>query len=409
MMIYSIYQGADFMNFVFISPNFPVDYYHFCTSLSEHGVNVLGIGDAPYDSLVGELKAALSEYYRVDSLEDYEAVERACLYFEDKYGHLDWLESNNEYWLMQDARLRTRFGIVTGILEENIDFIKYKSVMKKLYEIAGVKVARYHMVDDYEGCKAFIQEVGYPVVVKPDNGVGASKTYRLDNDDDLTSFIDSKSDVPMIMEEFVYGDLVSYDGIANSKREVIYETSHVFPRQVMDIVNNNLDCFYWSIKTIPDDLRLAGQRVVRNFPSNSRCFHLEFFILKEDREGLGKKGDIIGLEVNMRTPGGVTPDMMNYAADINIFDIYADMVTKDSTNIDSSHKKYYCVYAARRKEHHYDVPLDDVRRIYQDQVVMSFTNPPAIAGAMGDDALVARFLEKEDIWPFIKAVVEDNK
>ncbi len=397
------------MNFVFISPNFPVDYYHFCTSLKSCGVRVLGVGDAPYDELRSELKEALQEYYRVDSLEDYEAVKGAVKFFEDKYGHINWLESNNEYWLMQDAKLRDEFGITTGITTDKIDFIKYKSVMKSLYEKAGVKVARYHIVEDYDDCKAFIDKVGYPVVVKPDSGVGASFTRRLDNDEELKAFIANKPDVKMIMEEFVNGDLVSYDGIANSKREVIYETAHVYPRQIMDIVNDELDCFYWSIKDIPSDLRDAGKRVVSTFPTSSRCFHLEFFILKEDKEGLGKKGDIIGLEVNMRTPGGVTPDMMNFASDINIFDIYADMVTKDNTDIDSSHKKYHCVYAARRDSHSYRVPLDEVRRIYAQDIVMAFTNPKTIADAMADQATVARFLEKEDIWPFVNAVVEGHK
>ncbi len=397
------------MNFIFISPNFPVDYYHFCVSLHNKGVNVLGIGDASYDELRYELKEALTEYYRVSSLENYDEVKEAVAFFERKYGHIDWLESNNEYWLMQDAKLRDEFKITTGISLDNIDFIKYKSVMKRLYELAGVKVARYHLIDSLDGCRQFIDEVGYPVVVKPDNGVGASFTYKLNSDKELEEFYAEKPDIQMIMEEFVDGDLVSYDGIANSKREIIYETSHVFPRQVMDIVNDKLDCFYWSIKDIPDDLRLAGQRVVRNFPSNSRCFHLEFFVLRKTKKGLGEKGDIIGLEVNMRTPGGVTPDMMNFASDINIFDIYADMVVNDQTDVDSTHKKYYCVYAARRDEHDYTIPLDDIRRLYHDQIVMDYRNAKAIADAMGDDALVARFIEKEDIWPFINAVVEAHK
>ena len=33
------------MNFVFVSPNFPLNYYHFVTSLNKNGVTVLGIGD----------------------------------------------------------------------------------------------------------------------------------------------------------------------------------------------------------------------------------------------------------------------------------------------------------------------------------------------------------------------------
>ncbi len=64
--------------------------------------------------------------------------------------------------------------------------IKYKSKMKEYYQKAGIATARYHMVDDYEGCRKFIDEVGYPVV-KPDNGVGASDTHKLSSDEDLKS------------------------------------------------------------------------------------------------------------------------------------------------------------------------------------------------------------------------------
>ena len=40
--------------------------------------------------------------------------------------------------------------------------------------------------------KAFIARVGYPVVVKPDNGVGASETYKLKSDEDLDYFFATK-------------------------------------------------------------------------------------------------------------------------------------------------------------------------------------------------------------------------
>lgn len=394
------------MNFVFISPHFPENFYHFCESLKRNGVNVLGIGDTDYNNLRPELKSSLNEYYRVNSLENYNDVFHAVAYFTYKYGKIDWLESMNEYWLLQDARLRTDFNITSGIRNDQIDFIKYKSEMKALYELAGVKTARYHVVDNYKNTKAFIAEVGYPVIVKPNNGVGASHTYKIKSDEELDYFFATRDNTEIIMEEFINGELVSYDGIANSKREVIYETSHVFPRQVMNIVNEQMDCFYWSRREIPEDLKDAGRRVIKAFPSNSRCFHCEFFVLNEDKEGLGKKGDILGLEVNMRTPGGITPDMMNYAADINIFDIYANMVCYDEARIDTTHKKYYCVYASRRKEHHYNTSLEDVKNRYAANIVTTFTNAPAIATAMGDYVLVARFENEEDIIPFVNSVIE---
>ena len=81
-------------NFVFLSPNFPEDYWKFCQELRNNGLRVLGIGDCPYDELLPQLKEALHEYYKVSNLENYEEVYRAIGYFIHKYGRIDWLESN---------------------------------------------------------------------------------------------------------------------------------------------------------------------------------------------------------------------------------------------------------------------------------------------------------------------------
>jgi len=102
------------LNFVFVSPQFPKTYWNFCDRLKHNGVNVLGIGDSGYDEIPDELKECLTEYYRVDSMADYDAMVRAMGYFTFKYGKIDWLESNNEFWLEQDASLRTDFNITTG-------------------------------------------------------------------------------------------------------------------------------------------------------------------------------------------------------------------------------------------------------------------------------------------------------
>ena len=74
------------MNFVFISPNFPRNYYNYCKGLKENGVNVLGVGDEPYDELAPELKSALTEYFKFNSLENYDEVYRAVAFFAWKYG-----------------------------------------------------------------------------------------------------------------------------------------------------------------------------------------------------------------------------------------------------------------------------------------------------------------------------------
>ena len=175
-------------NFIFISPNFPTNYWKFCAELKKNGMNVLGIGDCPYDQLMPELRGALNEYYKVSSLENYDEVYRAVAFFTFKYGRIDWLESNNEYWLERDAALRTDFHITSGFQTSDMPRIKYKSKMKESYIAAGVPVARYHIVSTLAEARAFIKEVGYPVIVKPDNGCGAEATYKLRNFTELKEF-----------------------------------------------------------------------------------------------------------------------------------------------------------------------------------------------------------------------------
>ena len=111
-------------NFIFISPNFPTNYWMFCHELKKNGLNVLGIGEQPYDELTQELKDSLNEYYKVSSLENYDEVYRAVAFFIFKHGPIDWLESNNEYWLERDARLRTAFNITSGFQTSDIPRIK---------------------------------------------------------------------------------------------------------------------------------------------------------------------------------------------------------------------------------------------------------------------------------------------
>ena len=121
---------------------FPKSYWHFCDRMKNHGVNVLAIGDMPNELISNELKNSVTEYCYVNNMENYENVYRCVAYLISKYGRIDWIESNNEYWLELDARLRTDFNINTGMKEDVIKIFKTKSGMKDYYKKAGVKTAR---------------------------------------------------------------------------------------------------------------------------------------------------------------------------------------------------------------------------------------------------------------------------
>ena len=396
-------------NFIFISPNFPTNYRLFCRELKKNGMNVLGIGDQPYDELTEDLKASLNEYYKVDSLENDDQVYRAVAFLAYKHGRIDWLESNNEYWLERDARLRTDFNITTGFQASDIPHIKYKSKMKEYYKKAGIPVARYHLVDDPEGCLEFARKVGYPIVAKPDNGVGASHTFKIENDEEMARFFELKwPDTPYIMEEFVNGEVNSYDAIIDSKGEPMFETGNVTPMSIMDIVNNRDNSIYYILKNLPNDTRLAGRATVKSFGVKSRFVHFEFFRLTKDQEGLGKKGDIVALEVNMRPCGGFTPDMIDFAHSTDVYKIWADMVAFDRSTMPIG-QHAYCAFAGRRDGKDFVMSHKDILEKYGPNIKMMDRLPDVLADAMGNQMYVAVFSSQEELDAFYQDILRCNE
>ena len=393
-------------NFIFISPNFPDSYWKFCEELKNNGLRVLGIGDGVYDELKPELRSALHEYYKVSSLENYDEVFKAVAFFTYKYGKIDWLESNNEYWLERDARLRTEFHITTGFMEGDMDKVKHKSAMKAYYAKAGIPTARYRLVDSYENAAAFTRDVGYPVVVKPDNGVGASSTYRLKSDEELQYFMATKlPGVQYIMEEMVKGVVCTYDAIIGAKGQVLFESGNVTPSLLMDVVNNHEDSCYYLHREVPADIRDVGLRTVAAFGVKSRFVHLEFFRLTEDQPGLGKKDALIGLEVNMRPAGGYTPDMYNYAYETDVYKIWADMIAFDESKKPMG-KRHYCTFMGRRDGVAYKMDHDAVMAKYCHCMKMQRRLPAALASAMGDVIYIVNLETEEERDTFLRELAE---
>ncbi len=391
-------------NFIFISPNFPENYWHFCRHLRDNGFNVLGIGDCEYFNLLPELKASLTEYYKVSDLSNYDEVFRAVAFFSFRYGKIDWLESNNEYWLERDAHLRTEFNIATGFKDGDMKKVKLKSQMKPFYAEAGIKAARYCLADSPRACKKFIDEVGYPVIVKPDNGVGANDTHRLCSDDDLIQFFATKLPVRYIMEEYIDATVNSYDAIVNSKGEPIFETGNVTLGSLMDVVNTGDSSMFYIVDQPFEDVREAGRRTLRAFGVRSRFVHFEFFRLNRDQH-IGKKGEIVALEVNMRPSGGISPEMMNYANSTDVYKIWADMVAFDCSSKGTG-ERFYCAFVGRRDGKPYVHSDDEIYSRYAGSIKIARRVAKALSGAMGDRMFVVNVKTKEEVDEFYRFTTE---
>lgn len=376
------------MNFVYLSPHFPPNYYLFCVHLSQLGATVLGLADEPYDQLRPELRLALREYYRVNDMHNYDEMLRALGYFTFKYGKLDRLDSQNEYWLETEAQLRTDFNI-TGLDNEEIARVKRKSLMKKAFIQAGIPVARGKVVRTMAEAKRLIKETGFPLVAKPDIGVGAARTYKIHNEAELEAFFAEKPGVDYIMEEFINGIICTFDGLTDRDGNLVFFTSHQYSQGIMETVNEDSDVYYYSLRDIPTDLEDTGRRVLNAFSVRERFFHFEFFRDTDDR--------IVALEVNIRPPGGMTTDMFNYANDIDVYREWANVIVHNKFTANYT-RKYHCCYVGRKFRKTYAHSHEMILAALGEKIVHHENISGVFSAALGDYGYLIRSPELEEIY-----------
>ncbi len=385
------------MNVLLISPHFPPNYYQFAAALRQAGATTLGIGDLPYAALSEPLRAALTEYYWVDNLHNYDRVMRGCAYFVHKYGRLDCLESHNEYWLESDARLRTDFNI-PGLREADMAWIKRKSRMKERFVEAGIEVARGQLAPTLEAARAFVAEVGYPIIAKPDIGVGAAGTYRINDDQELEHFFAEKPFVDYLLEKFIVGALHSFDGLTDQDGRLVFVTAHCYQPGILEVVNADSDVAAWSYREIPAGLATAGARAVKAFNARARFFHVEF--LHENATGRW-----VAVEMNIRPPGGLMIDVMNIANDIDLYAQWANVILFNSFTQTVTHP-YHCTFVGRKHHRPYLYAHDVILQMCAPVLVYHEPMVPLFARAMGDYAYVLRSPDFEVLQHHIRMILQ---
>jgi len=419
-------------NLLFISPHFPPNFKYYCRQLKNFGVTLLGVADEAYDNLHPELKEILTEYYKVGTLEDFRQVRDACNHFIHKFGPINRVESLNEHWLPLEARIREEFHI-DGYKTEQMKNLQKKSYMKSVFKNAGVQVARGSIANTLEEAQNFVKQVGYPIVIKPDIGVGATFTYKIKNDEDLKKCfvtIDQlraeaksntansnnpfdyipreervHSDYPedFFVEEFVEGQLVTFDGLVNSEGKIVFFTSEELSVGIMEIVNNDAHVYYFIHKSVPKELIEVGTKSVTAFSLRQVFFHFEFF-KKDD-------GTYVALEGNFRPPGGYTVDMMNFAHSIDLYREWANIVINDKFDpaFNNCAPNYSC-FASRkfRSNYRYRHDHDTILQKFNNRMMLVTELPELWKVAMGDFTYVF-VADSEDQVREIAGYIQDRE
>lgn len=393
-------QLAPARNIVFFSPQFPDWVTKFALALGNlDDVNVLGIGDEPFDSLPLELKGALTEYYRVDSMEDYNAVAGAVDFFRNKYGSVDRFESLNEHWLELEAAIRENFDI-PGPRPDFTESVRRKSRMKDVFAKAGVATIRGILASSLDEALAFADKVGYPLIVKPDSGSGASSTYRAEDEARLRSIFEHRSAdaSPVVVEEFIDGILYTYDGLVDGDGNIIMEGSSRTDESIMDVVNTGGNAYYVVLPDVPEDVRAAGRAIVKAYDLAERAFHIEIF---KRNNGKG----VVGLEINMRPPGAWLTDAHNVAQSTDMYARWAAMLA-GKPQPESGPERSHAVYASRKNFVRYVKSHQECLDYLGDRLVIHKPIEAILQAAMGDEAYLARANSYDEAMDTVKFVQE---
>ena len=185
------------MNYIVISPYYPQNFQQFTVELANKGITVLGIGQEPYDQLDQPLKNALTEYFRVENLENLDEVKRA------------------------------------------VAFLFFKR--------AGVPVVPGQIVKTLQAVDMAISKIGLPMIAKPDNGVGAAGTYKLETTEDVEQFKQEwDKQTVYFFEKFVdSGQICTFDGLLDSKGNIVFSTTFDYAYTPLDLVLNHYENSYY--------------------------------------------------------------------------------------------------------------------------------------------------------------------
>ncbi len=381
------------MNLIYLSPHFPPNYVNFTTRLKSMGVQVLGIAADSYDSLPADLKWGLTEYHRVEDMNNYAQVLQAGMYFKGRYGTIDRIESHTEYWLPVEAALREDLQ-VWGKNCHQTEQMTRKSAMKATFQQLGIETARGRTIEDLRSAEEFCMQVGYPIIIKPDIGVGAANTWRVNNPAELARLFEAHELRGYFMEEFVDGAICTFDGLTDGEGNIVYHNGLTYNENIMEIVLADSDLCFYTARQMADDLVEAGMRTVKAFDVREKFFHLEFFRRHRDQK-------LLGLEVNIRAPGVNTIDMWNYADDVDFYSEWARIVSGGKFQAQCS-RRNHVAHVGRKDNAAYLHSHDEVVAQLGQHLLHFERLSPIFQKVLGDVSYLIRAANLKELLPLMQ-------
>jgi carbamoylphosphate synthase large subunit len=398
------------MNVVFVEPFFPANQRQFARALAEAGATVIGIGEYPADALGDELRGWLHHYQQVPSVTDVEAMTGAVRWAQDKLW-VDRIEATIEAHIMAAAQVREACTI-PGTSVRTAWLCRDKPSMKQVLREAGVPTAASAAASSAAEARAFAEQVGFPLILKPRSGAGAADTMRADNAADLERALGvfgGHGAESIAVEEFIEGHEGFYDTITVNGEVALDFVSHYYPNVLeamrtrwispQFIATNRID-------TAPEyaELREMGRRVNTALGIGTSATHMEWFF--------GPKG-LKFSEIGCRPPGVGAWDLYSAGNEIDIYREWAEAIVGGQVRSAPS-RRYASGMVALRPDHDGRITgyagVQDLEQRYGEWVIDSHLPPegtatqPVAAGYMANAYVRMRHPDYDTLRGMLDAV-----
>lgn len=252
----------------------------------------------------------LPHVYSFDDYDTNQLVEKAALQLA-RIHRVSAVFARAEADIMRAAALRELLGLPGQHLDSALAF-RDKVVMKDRLSGGEVTVPAYRRIDFAYDALGFIEEHGYPVVIKPVSESGSLGAAVISDESDLDSYLSRPWRGKSEIETFVAGQMFHIDGLILHGRLAFI---HPF-RYLHDCLSFRSDDWLAHLPlsvTDPNYARLveATRSVLARLPTpENTAFHAELWITPDDQ--------LVFCEIASRTGGGMVAPTVRHCFGIDL-------------------------------------------------------------------------------------------
>jgi len=310
-----------------VAPFFQDNTLRYLRALCALPVRAVVISQDPVDKLPADIRARLAGHYRVGDCLDGAQLGRACQAIGRELGPVERLLGVLEQLQLPLGQARDMASIPGMTLATARNF-RDKALMKDVLRQAGIPVARHRRVECEADVRALLDEAGFPIILKPIDGLGSRGTYRIRNEEELRNALAAlhpSVGQPLQAEEFVQGTEHTCETVTIGGQPVWHSGTRYLPGP-LEVLENPWIQYCVLLPREEDDSDFSHFKGINTsalsaLGMDTGLSHMEWFRRRD--------GSQVVSEVGARPPGVHIMPLMSLANDVDMIAKWTKLMVFD--------------------------------------------------------------------------------